>query len=126
MGLNSILRVHGKVSCGGICPPEFESSIRHGCLYFSVFVLEFNSHYSFSGRQHAHRVVDSETPIVTLSVLRIYRLCLSKAFIAVGLCACFYMSEYKCMFVSTSIYIVFRKKIKERERNQMQPPLHVP
>jgi len=29
MGLNSILRVHGKVSCGGICPLGFELSTQY-------------------------------------------------------------------------------------------------
>ena len=38
MGLNSILRVHGKVSCGGICPLGFELSTQYLCSNFSEFI----------------------------------------------------------------------------------------
>ena len=51
---------------------RFEFSTRHGCLYFSKFIPEFNRRYTFSGRRVL--AVDSKMHMVTSSISRIYRL----------------------------------------------------
>jgi hypothetical protein len=54
--------------------------------------------------------IDSETSMVTSSILRIYRLNLLEVLIRVGSCACFHMGECVCMFVSVRICILCLKR----------------
>jgi len=58
--------------------------------------------------------VDSRAPMVTSSILRICRLCLSEVLIEVGLRACIHRDECVCMFMSNWVCTVFLKKKMNR------------
>jgi hypothetical protein len=60
----------------------------------------------------------NDAATMTLSILRICRLILSKVLVGVGLYVCIYRSDYACMYVSMCVCIVFLKKhVRWRPRN---------
>ena len=69
----------GKVSCGGTCPPGFESStgVR---IFLNLFQDLTGAILSVVGDVS----IDSEAPVVTSSISRICRLSLSKVLIGRG------------------------------------------
>jgi hypothetical protein len=59
--------------------------------------------------------IDSEAPMVTLSILRICQLILLEVIIGVELRACIQKGECACVYERPHLYRVWQKKIKTTE-----------